>query len=54
MSRTDRKRNKQIQFRKDGIYDQDGDGHVTRIAPPILVTAYATSNPNTPRESALQ
>jgi hypothetical protein len=41
-----------IKFRKDGIYIMDGDGSPTRIAAPILVTAYATSNPNTFRESA--
>ena len=42
----------QIEFRKDGIYIMDGEEGPTRIAAPILVTAFATSNPNTFRESA--
>jgi len=41
-----------IKFRKDGIYILGGDGSLTRIAAPILVSAFATSNPNTPRECA--
>jgi Domain of unknown function (DUF927) len=41
-----------LKFGRDGIYVMDGDECSTRIAAPILVTAYATSNPNTPRESA--
>jgi len=41
-----------LKFGRDGIYVMDGDERSTRIAAPILVTAYATSNPNTPRESA--
>jgi hypothetical protein len=41
-----------INFRKDGNHIADSDGNLTRIAAPILVTAFATSNPNTPRESA--
>jgi hypothetical protein len=41
-----------IKFRKDAIYTADSEGSLTRIAAPILVTAYATSNPKTPRESA--
>jgi hypothetical protein len=41
-----------IKFHKDGIYILDGDGSLTRIAAPILVSAFATSNPNTPRECA--
>jgi putative DNA primase/helicase len=41
-----------ISFRKDGIHNADSEGNLTRIAAPILVTAFATSNPNTPRESA--
>ncbi len=39
-------------FHNDGIYVVDEDGTRTRIAPPILVPSYATSNPNTARESA--
>jgi hypothetical protein len=42
----------QIKFRKDGIYGMDGDRGPTRIAATILVSAFATSNPNTHRESA--
>jgi hypothetical protein len=42
----------EIGLRKDGIYLVHEDGALNRIAPPILVIAYATSNPNTPRESA--
>ena len=30
----------------------DGDGCPARVAAPILATAFATSNPNTLRESA--
>jgi hypothetical protein len=41
-----------LKFCKDGIYIVNRDGSPTRIAAPILVTAFATSNPNTPRESA--
>jgi hypothetical protein len=41
-----------IKFRKDAIYTADSEGSLTRVAPPILVTAYATSSPKTPRESA--
>ena len=41
-----------IKFRKDGIYIADSEGSLTRVAAPILVTAYATSNSKTPRESA--
>jgi hypothetical protein len=41
-----------IKFRKDGIYILDGDGSATRIAAPILVAAFSTCNPHTPRESA--
>jgi hypothetical protein len=42
----------EISFHKDGIYVVHEDGVPTRIGPPILVIAYATSNPDTPRESA--
>jgi putative DNA primase/helicase len=42
----------EINFCNDGIYVVQEDNVRTRIAPPILVIAYATSNPNTPRESA--
>lgn len=42
----------EIILRKDGVYVVDVDGILIRVAPPILVTAFATSNPNTPRESA--
>jgi len=42
----------EINFRNDGIYVVDGDGIPTPIASPILVTAFATCNPNTPRETA--
>ena len=41
-----------IKLRKDGIYAVDSGGTRIRIAEPILVTAFATSNPNTPGESA--
>jgi hypothetical protein len=41
-----------IKLRKDGIYVVDSQGTLTRVAQPILVTAFATMNPNTPRESA--
>jgi hypothetical protein len=41
-----------IKVRKTGIYVADVEGRLTRIAQPILVTAFATMNSNTPRESA--
>jgi hypothetical protein len=41
-----------IRLRKDGVYIVAGEGTLVRVAPPILVTAFATSNPNTARESA--
>jgi hypothetical protein len=41
----------EISFLSDGIYVVHEDVR-TRIAPRILVIAYATSNPDTPRESA--
>jgi Domain of unknown function (DUF927) len=59
MSKTDKKCDRgaavgagDVEFHKDGIYSVDGDGRPTRIAAPIVVSAFATSNPNTPRESA--
>ena len=42
---------KNIQFRKKGIYSVV-DGTRRRIAEPILVTAFATSDPGTAREQA--
>jgi putative DNA primase/helicase len=42
----------EIRLQKDGVYVVGGEGTLIRVAPPILVTAFATSNPNTPRESA--
>jgi uncharacterized protein (DUF927 family) len=41
-----------IKFRKDGIYIKDDDNKALRIADPILVTAFATSDPGTGREQA--
>jgi hypothetical protein len=57
MSRTDKECDPvvnagEIKFRKDGIYIVVCEGSLTRIAAPIVVSAFATSNPNTPRESA--
>jgi hypothetical protein len=42
----------ELRFRKSGIYVLNGDGTWTRIADPILVTAFATSDPGTAREQA--
>jgi hypothetical protein len=42
----------EIKLRKDGVCVVGGEGTLVRVAPPILVTAFATMNPNTPRESA--
>ncbi len=41
-----------IQLRDDGIYLIKTNKTKTRIADPILVTAFATSDPGTPREQA--
>jgi putative DNA primase/helicase len=41
-----------VKLRKNGVYAVDSEGELTWVAPPILVTAFATSNPNTRRESA--
>jgi hypothetical protein len=41
-----------INFRKSGICIVNDDGASIRVAAAILVTAFATSNPNTPRETA--
>ena len=41
-----------IKFRKDGIYIEDDDNEALRLADPILVTAFATSDPGTVREQA--
>jgi hypothetical protein len=41
-----------VQLRKNGIYFVESEGKWSRVGPPILVTAFATSNPNTPREGA--
>jgi Domain of unknown function (DUF927) len=41
-----------IRLRKDGVYVVDAEGMLSCVGPPILVTAFATMNPNTPRESA--
>jgi putative DNA primase/helicase len=42
----------EMRFRKDGVFVVDDEGILIRVAPAILVTAFATSNPNTARESA--
>jgi putative DNA primase/helicase len=42
----------EIKLRKSGVYVVGGEGILSRLAPPILVTAFATSKPNTHRESA--
>jgi hypothetical protein len=41
-----------IRLRKDGVYVVRAEGTPIRVAPPILVTAFATMNPDTARESA--
>jgi putative DNA primase/helicase len=41
-----------LQFRSDAIYVVDDEGDAACLASPILVTAFATSDPNTPRETA--
>ena len=46
-------KNAEFRFRKDGIYVVDDKNIRTRIADPIRVTAFATSDPGTAREQAL-
>jgi putative DNA primase/helicase len=41
-----------LRLGKDGIYAMDDNNNRTRIADPIRVTAFATSDPNTAREEA--
>ena len=41
-----------LRFGKDGIYVVDDNNNRTRIADPIQVTAFATSDPGTAREEA--